>query len=416
MSQKVLIIGGGAAGYFAALNLPQSCKVKIIEAGRKPLQKVRVSGGGRCNVTHSCFESARLVGFYPRGSKELRGPFSRFQPRDMMEWLQKNGVDLKIEDDGRVFPISDNSETIIDCFTKLQIGAGIELLLETKIVSLRKEVTAEDQGEFLVVFRNSQGTYKESFDCVLIATGSSKSGYKLAKNLGHEIVEPIPSLFSFECSDPELKKLAGVSVQNAELSLKLSSGAKFSEKGALLITHWGLSGPVVIKLSAWAARELHQTSYKATLTINWVSSVSRGEFAKSLSEAKLRFPNKSISKNPILSIPKRLWEKLCDDASISRTLTFQELGKKIINTLEQIVFCSNYSIEGKGVFKEEFVTCGGVELSEVDLKTMESKIEPGLYFAGEVLNIDGLTGGFNFQSAWTTAFIASEHIASCNTN
>lgn len=346
---RVVVVGGGAAGFFAAItfkeNYPDS-EVVILEKTRQPLAKVRISGGGRCNVTHSCFDPKTLVKNYPRGFLELLGPFHKFQPQDTIRWFETRGVKLKVESDGRMFPITDSSESIIQCFMKEVKKHNIDLRLETAVEKIEKG--------FLVHLKD--GSVLEA-DKVILATGSNPLGHELARSFGHTIVKPVPSLFSFNCPSSPLLDISGISLPKVRVKLENTS---FETEGPILLTHWGFSGPAILRLSAFAARHLHENNYQANVIIDWQ-------------------PDEEIP------IPKNLLKKLIPDE----------------------IHRSSYKIEGKTTYKMEFVTAGGVELKEIHFKNMESKIVPNLHFTGEVLNIDGVTGGFNFQNAWTTAFLAA---------
>lgn len=413
---QIVVIGGGAAGFFGAIEAAHNgAQVTLLEAGRAPLAKVRVSGGGRCNVTHACFEPSILVQHYPRGGKALRGAFTRFQPQDTINWYQRHGVQLKTEADGRMFPTTDNSETIIHCLMdsarqhqiKLWASASVKKI-ETTPDNSQGHPQGHPQGKrFLITIKGDQ-TLRA--DRILLATGGSPQGHSLAQSLGHSITAVAPSLFTFNLQDDRLTGLAGLSVPSARLRLTVGD-EKFEQTGPLLITHWGLSGPAVLKLSAWAARTLHQANYNARLTITWLPKDTDDSLRKTLQSVKSQLPQRLVLPNCPLMIPKRLWESFCRHAEITEKTRWAELSKRSINLLIQNLLQGNYTISGKGQFKEEFVTCGGVDLKEVDFKTMESRICPGLYFAGELLDIDGVTGGFNFQSAWTTGWIAGQSMA-----
>ncbi len=400
---NIIIIGGGAAGFFGAItcgtNYPQT-RITLLEAGRQPLTKVRISGGGRCNVTHHCFNPAELVQYYPRGGKALRGAFTRFQPQDMIAWLQSQGVSLKTESDGRMFPVTDNSETIVNCLIKAATKAGVNLRTQAVVKALIKRSDGfEIELKTGDIFRG---------DRVLIATGSNPLGYRWAKSLGHTIVTPIPSLFTFNIKEPRLQGLAGVTVKNVAVRL-LNTGKKQEQQtGSILITHWGLSGPAILKLSAFGARILHDNNYQMTLLINWAFPYKTEELKQYLLTFKSQQPRKQISSFSPLPLPKRLWQRFLNTLKINNQTTWGDLANKKIHNLAQELTKGQYKIQGKGVFKEEFVTCGGVSLKEIKFKTMESKICPNLYFAVEVLDIDVVTGGFNFQSAWTTAWLAGK--------
>ncbi len=404
MSEKIAIVGGGAAGFFAAITCAQAnphCQVTLIEASPQPLGKVRISGGGRCNVTHACFDPAQLVQFYPRGGKSLRGAFSRFQPQDTIDWFQARGVILKTEADGRMFPISDSSATIVSCLMDAASNAGVQLWHGTAITSVVRTTAgfslATKHGQELVV------------DKLLLATGSNPTGYRWAQELGHSIAPLAPSLFTFNIKDPRLTDLLGIAVKTATVSL--NKDKKLTHTGPVLITHWGLSGPAILKLSAWAARFLHECRYQATLTVNWLPEFPAAKLREMLLAVKSQLPQKNIHNSCPVPIPQRLWASLLDHCEISVGDRWAGLSNKKLDRLLQELQRGEFQITGKGVFKEEFVTCGGVKLAEIDFKTMASKVCPGLYFAGEIIDVDGVTGGFNFQNAWTTGWIAGQALA-----
>ncbi len=401
---KVVVIGGGAAGFFGAIACAQSqphAQVTLLEAGRQLLSKVLVSGGGRCNVTHACFEPALLVQHYPRGGKALRGAFSQFQSKHTVEWFTQHGVTLKTEADGRMFPITDDSSTIATCLLNQAADAGVKIYTQSPVKSIQKK-----KDTFKIELRSGEVLIA---DRVLIATGSSPHGHQFARSLGHTIASPVPSLFTFNVNDDRLKDLAGLSVDPVRLKLQTSS-SKFEQTGALLVTHWGLSAPAVLKLSAWAARELHDDRYQATLTINWLPQQNPEKLRQELISVRNQLPQRTIVSNCPVMLPRRLWERLTEAVGITKDQRWAELSNKTLNQLIQELTQGSYTIAGKGAFKEEFVTCGGVNLKEINFKTMESRCCPGLYFAGEILDIDGVTGGFNFQSAWTTGWIAGHAI------
>lgn len=398
MSKTITVIGGGAAGVFAAINCKlnnQNNKVIVLEKSQKLLQKVKVSGGGRCNVTHACFDPKELTQYYPRGEKELLGPFHQFAPGDMFEWLGNLGVNLKIEDDNRVFPDTDDSQTIIDCFTKQLNKLGIE-------VKYGEGVTAITKTENNWQIKTSSNSYESQ--SVIIASGSSNAAWKLIKELGHSIVEPLPSLFTFNINDTRIKEIPGISVPNANVRFNSLESA-----GPLLITHWGMSGPAILKLSAWGARDLHKVNYQFTLQVNWLGDYDYNDCIEALLNEKQKQPRQKVMNNPLFMLPKRLWNNLCMAAKIPAHCNWADVSNKHLENLSQQLTLGRYHVNGKSTFKEEFVTCGGVELKEINFKTFESKICPGIYFAGEVLNIDAVTGGFNFQAAWTGAWIAAKH-------
>jgi len=402
---RIIIIGGGAAGFFAAItaamNYPHA-SVILLEAGREFLSKVRISGGGRCNVTHHCFEPSQLVQYYPRGGKALRGAFSRFQPKDTVAWFKSRDVTLKTEADGRMFPITDDSATIANCLLETAKEYGVRLCPNSPVKSLQKK-----ENQFWIELKNGEIL---KGDRVLIATGSNPMGYRWAKELGHQIQEPVPSLFTFNVKDPRLTDLAGIAVENVRVSLVNLEQKKLEQTGPLLITHWGMSGPAILKLSAWGARLLHDHKYQMPLIINWLPNYNRETLQAILLETKQSQPRKQILNFSPVEIPKRLWQSLVTFIGIDSKIVWADLSKKALNNLLIELLQGEYLIKGKGVFKEEFVTCGGVSLSEINFKTMESKKCPGLFFAGEVLDIDGVTGGFNFQSAWTTGWLAGQTI------
>lgn len=397
------VVGGGAAGFFGAIasaeRYPQH-RVLLLEKSRQVLSKVRISGGGRCNVTHACFDSALLVKNYPRGNKELRGPFSRFQPKDTVEWFESRGVLLKTEEDGRIFPLTDQSETIIHCFLKEAKRLGVELLLEHGI----EDVIPLESGKFLL--RLTNGT-ELICDRVLIATGSASKIYPILQRLGHTTIPLVPSLFTFNIPNSPFLDLSGVSVSSA--SLRLPEWG-LEEKGPLLLTHWGLSGPAVLKLSAWGAREMEAVEYKTPVIINWIPDIAMHNIQDVLSESKRKLAAKQVGTDPLFSLPKQLWKKLLILAAIKEETRWSILSNKQLEELIKTLTAFSLIIQGKTTYKQEFVTSGGVACDEINFKTMESRRCRGLYFAGEVLNIDGITGGFNFQNAWTTSWIAGQSI------
>jgi hypothetical protein len=398
---QIVVIGGGAAGFFGAIACAEThshTRVTLLESTRQPLAKVRISGGGRCNVTHACFDPAALIQNYPRGGKALRGAFTRFQAKDTVEWFTQRGVNLKTEADGRMFPVTDDSETIVQCLMQTADAAGVELRTGVPVES----VSRKNDG-FCVTLKSGEELYA---DRLLLATGSNPRGYAIAQSLGHAIEPPVPSLFTFNLKDTRLQDLAGISVPAAHLRLQVGENTRLEQTGALLITHWGLSGPAVLKLSAWGARALHDNHYRANLTIHWLPHLKPDEVRQPLLNARSEMPKKLITANCPLNLPRRLWERLTASAGIKEGDRWAELSSKALHQLLQELTRGEYSVIGKGAFKEEFVTCGGVSLKQVDFKTMSSRCCPHLYFAGEVLDIDGVTGGFNFQSAWTTGWIA----------
>ena len=397
-SPQVIVLGGGAAGFFAAIACAETnprSRVVILEKSRALLAKVRLSGGGRCNVTHACFEPSALIQNYPRGGRELRGPFTRFQPRDTVDWFARHGVRLKTEADGRLFPVTDRSETIVDCLIETARRAGVEIRTEAAIASIERS-----ESRFMINFKAAETLIG---DRILLATGSNPQGYAWAAKLGHTLEPPVPSLFTFTLDDARLIDLAGISVEKIQVQLE---GTHLEQTGPLLITHWGLSGPAILKLSAWGARALHDRHYHATLLINWLPDYDASELQRKLATLKAEHPRQLVAATSPLSLPLRLWKRLVAASGIGVDRRWADVSKPQLSALTNELSRGAYAIQGKGVFKEEFVTCGGVRLDEVNFKTMESRRCPGLYFAGEILDIDGLTGGFNFQSAWTTGWIA----------
>ena len=398
---KIGIIGGGAAGFFAAITAAETSNtnsITILEKSPNVLSKVRISGGGRCNVTNADSDIKEFVKFYPRGSKELISVFSKFSNIDTIEWFIKRGVELKTENDGRVFPVSNNSQTVIDLFTNLASKHNIKIITGFDAYSV-----SFSGGVFIVKDRKGNSL---SFDKLLVSVGgfSTPDKYRWVSGLGHKIIPPVPSLFTFNCKDTILKGLQGISVENVRVKIR---DTELSTDGDILITHWGLSGPAVLKLSAFGARILNERNYKFILEVCW----TKADIHKELSRTQGSSPHKQFIKHPLENIPMRLWESLVLHSGIKPDKRFNELSKKDAETINNILTRTQFNINGKSTFKEEFVTAGGVCLKEVDFRTMESKIVPSLYFAGEILEIDGVTGGFNFQSAWSTGYIAGQSMA-----
>jgi predicted Rossmann fold flavoprotein len=403
---SAVFIGAGAAGIFAANRyaaLSSGGSILVLERSQDPLSKLKISGGGRCNVTNSCFDIRELAKNYPRGHRELIGPFSVFQPSDMIEWLRSRGVELKTEEGGRVFPVTDSSQTIIDCLLDEANDLGVSINYNSSV----KEIKHEKDGGFFIRLQDGEVLCAEA---IMLATGSGGDGYRLAASLGHRVITPIPSLFTFNIPKFSLRDLSGVSVEDVVISLpKL----KIKQRGPLLITHWGFSGPAALKLSAWGARDLHDMSYLTTCVIDWIPEVSEKKLRILLEEKSVCCPKKSLSNSPIVnSIPKKLWETLLSLSGVDIALRWNDVSKKAKERILQRLKYDSHRISGKTVFKQEFVTCGGVDLSEVNFKSMESKKVPGLFFGGEILDIDGITGGFNFQAAWTTGYIAGSAMSS----
>ncbi|MBK9257486.1 MAG: NAD(P)/FAD-dependent oxidoreductase [Saprospiraceae bacterium] len=397
MSQRVVIIGGGAAGFFAAITCAESnatCSVVILEQSSDVLSKVRISGGGRCNVTHHCFDPVDLVKYYPRGNKELLGPFHKFNPSNTVTWFEKRSVKLKTESDGRMFPVSDSSESIVGCLRKSAINAGVEIRTRTKVTGI--SFPSEGNGHYHI------STKDEIFeaDKLLIAAGSSNLIWEILKNKAYKIISPVPSLFTFNIKDP-VTKLMGLSVKNAVLTIQNS---KIKTDGPLLITHWGISGPAVLKASAWGAVILHDFDYNFRISIDWIPDYSSDDIL----DLKLSIPKKQVSSNTQFGLPQRLWQYFTDKSGIPLDKNWASLSKKEIDLLILNLKNGIFNVSGKSTFKDEFVTAGGIDLKQIDFNKFESKLHPGLYFAGEILNIDALTGGFNFQAAWTGGYIAGK--------
>ncbi|MBO6584546.1 MAG: NAD(P)/FAD-dependent oxidoreductase [Gracilimonas sp.] len=399
---QVAVIGGGAAGFFSAISAKRhhpEAKVTIYEKTDKLLAKVRISGGGRCNVTHHCFDIRELVKFYPRGERPLKKAFGMWSPTDTVHWFESRGVELKTESDGRMFPVTDDSETIINCLMEETQKLGIGIKTKSNIKSISKTENGYELG-----FHRGGRT---SADKVIVATGGSPrtKGFDWLRELGHEIEEPVPSLFTFNMPDEPIKELMGVVAEPVAIKIM---GSNLSSSGPLLITHWGMSGPAVLKLSAFGARDFHAMDYDFKILLNWTGERPEQEVRSILKEVEDNHPKKKIANVNPFELPGRLWEFLLGKLDLSDDMIWQNMGKKNINRLVHLLTNDVYQVKGKTTFKEEFVTCGGISLTDVDMKTMESRKSPDLYFAGEVLDIDGVTGGFNFQAAWTTGYISGK--------
>jgi len=398
---NVIIIGGGAAGFFTAINIAQQrtdLKIAILERGKDVLQKVKVSGGGRCNVTHACFDPKELTQYYPRGEKELLGPFHQFCCGDTFEWFDQRGIELKIEEDGRVFPITDSSQTIIDCFQGEVKKYNIDVLTNHALIDFERE-----NDQWLV------STKSETFSTtsLVIAAGSSPKLWKLIKSKGHNIINPVPSLFTFNIKDDRLTDIPGVVAQDVEIKVL---GANLESSGPLLITHWGLSAPSILKLSAWGARTLSDKDYKFDISINFIG-LQTEVCLNQLKEFKQEMAKNLVVKYNQFEVPKRLWRKLTEASQVSDTTRWADLTKIQLENLANQLTNAIFKVDGKSTFKEEFVTAGGVDLKEINFKRFESRIHKDLFFAGEVLNIDAVTGGFNFQNAWTGGYLVAKAIS-----
>lgn len=400
----ILVIGGGAAGFFTAINaaeMTSNSKIAILERGKEVLTKVKISGGGRCNVTHAEFIPKELSKNYPRGEKELLGPFHSFMTGDTLAWFEERGVAIKMEDDGRMFPTTDSSQTIIDCFTSEMLRLKIDLLKSHPVKTIKKKENAWELDTGKNTLRSN---------AIVVATGSNPKIWKLLQGLGHKIVPPVPSLFTFNIKDSRIIDLPGVAT---EASVKVLQNKKIilESEGPLLITHWGMSGPAVLKLSAWGARFLEPLKYHFQIQVNWLLYETQDEVVDQLMRLKITNAKQSLYKYAQFELPKRLWQNLLNAAGISEEEIWADISKRKLQNLANQLTQSIFQVAGKSTFKEEFVTAGGVDLKEVNFKTFESKIHPNLYFAGEVLNIDAITGGFNFQNAWTSGFMVAKSLA-----
>jgi len=405
-SRRVAVVGGGAAGVFASIVCAQAegrPKVTVLEKGPQFLAKVRISGGGRCNVTHACFEARELATHFPRGERALISPLNRFQASDTMAWFESRGVKLKVEEDGRVFPTSDSSGTIIECLLGEARAAGVELFANRGVEGVKLLAS----GGFELALSNG-----ESLECdrLLLATGGCRTPAlgQLAVSMGHTLKPPVPSLFSFHVGTSWVHELAGVSVPLVEARV---AGTSLRERGGLLLTHRGLSGPAILRLSAWGARQLHELNYRFALQIQWLPHLDMEALEARFNTCRRTQAARFVVNSPLAPLPSRLWERLVLAAHIPREARWAELSRQAQHQLIQLLVRTEFEVTGKSLNKEEFVTCGGVPLDEVDFKTMESRICRGLYFAGELLDIDGITGGFNFQAAWTTGWIAGQSMA-----
>ena len=401
---EIIIVGGGAAGFFSAINIAErnppevsGLKIAILERGKSVLEKVRISGGGRCNVTHAEFIPKELAKNYPRGEKELVGPFHQFCSGDTIEWFSNHGVELKIEDDGRMFPISDSSQTIIDCFLSEVKRLKIDVLTGQSVQSIFQ---GNDYWK--------AETNHETFSCqkLIMTTGSNPKIWEMLENLGHKIISPVPSLFTFNIKDNRIKDLMGIS---AFANVKVKN-TKLEASGPLLITHWGMSGPGILRLSAWGAKTLAEKKYHFTIQVNWLNDTTFEEALELLKELKLEHSKKIVAKKSPFDFPNRLWESLVLASEISIDKTWADLSKQQLTNLANQLTNGEFQVNGKSTFKEEFVTAGGIDLKEINFKTMESKLFTNLFFAGEIVNIDAITGGFNFQNAWTSGYILSQNL------
>ena len=397
------MIGGGAAGFFAAIAAAEAgAMVTVLEKTARCLDKVRISGGGRCNVTHADFQPREFATRYPRGGRELLSPFQKFSARDTVDWFAARGVKLKTEADGRMFPVTDSSQTIVDCLMDAAQNAGVKLRLNCAVESVKKN--ADGKYELALV-----GGESLAGDKLLLATGGCRAAAgQLAVSLGHTLVPPVPSLFTFQIESPWLCSLAGVSLALAEVAVP---AARLRERGPLLVTHWGLSGPAILKISAWGARTLHDLNYQFSLFVNWLPDLTEEKIIEQFQSRRESAGAKLLVNVPLFPLSARLWEQLVLAAGIARDTRWAALTRAQNHALAGQILRSEFLVTGKSLNQDEFVTCGGVKLSEVNFQTLESKLCPGLFFAGELLDIDGVTGGFNFQAAWTTGFVAGQAMA-----
>jgi hypothetical protein len=435
-SRQIIVVGGGAAGFFAAIAAAEAgADVTVLEKTARFLDKVRISGGGRCNVTHACFEPREFSARYPRGGQALLSPFQKFSARDTVAWFESHGVKLKTESDGRMFPTTDASQTIVDCLFNAAEKAGVKLRLNCAVESVVKNADGKFELTLATERRPHVGVHalaclpdklklelqpagqetgapveKLFCDKLLLATGGCRAAAagQLAVSLGHTLEPPVPSLFTFQIESPWLRSLAGVSLELAEVSVP---AAKLRERGPLLVTHWGLSGPAILKMSAWGARALHDLNYQFPLLVNWLPEANVEKIIQEFQARRESAGAKLLVNVPLFPLTARLWEQLVLAAGIARDTRWAALTRVQAQALAQQLTRTEFQVTGKSLNKDEFVTCGGVKLAEVNFKTMESKICPGLFFAGELLDVDGITGGFNFQAAWTTGFIAGNAMA-----
>lgn len=402
---RVVVVGGGAAGFFAAIACAEAGggPVVLLEKASAVLAKVRISGGGRCNVTHACFEPSQLVERYPRGGRELRGAFSRFQPRDTIEWFRERGVALKTESDGRMFPVTDRSETIIECLLGAARKAGVQLVTRCGV-----KAAAFAHGLFKLALDDGG---RLSCERLILTTGGPRAGSggaAIAAAFGHTIVEPVPSLFTFTIRDPRLEGLAGVAVPGVRVRVP---GTPLDETGPVLVTHWGLSGPGILRTSAWGARLLAERDYRFVVSLGWLGATNREQALALLRGRREQESRKVVAGSGPPEVPARLWERLAQSAGVGAETRWSATTREQLQALAEALTASEFQVTGKSMNKEEFVTCGGVALKEVDFRRMESRKQPGLHFAGELLDVDGITGGFNFQAAWTGGWIAGRAAA-----
>lgn len=408
--KRLIVIGGGAAGFFCAINaagMNPSLRVTILEKSSKLLSKVKVSGGGRCNVTHACFEVQAMSKRYPRGEHFVRKAFHQFFTTDTIKWFEERGVKLKAEADGRMFPVTDSSQTIIDCLMKEVNKHGIEILMNREVRKLELE-----SEKWEVELGNNENMHAD-FVCIASGGFPKLQQFDWLKGTDHSIISPVPSLFTFNMPKHPITELMGVVVPEATIKIQ---STKLKNTGPLLITHWGMSGPCVLKLSAWGARELHERNYDFTINVNWLNDAKEQSLKDELQLIRNTKGSQKIANNNLFQLPNRLWLFLLQQAGVKDEWRWADLPAKEQNKLIQLLCNHEFQVKGKTTFKEEFVTAGGVDLKQVDPNTMQSKLHPNLFFAGEILDVDGVTGGFNFQHAWTSGFIAAKTIAAMSLN
>ncbi|HAO46484.1 MAG TPA: aminoacetone oxidase family FAD-binding enzyme, partial [Chitinophagaceae bacterium] len=403
--KRLVVIGGGAGGFFCAVNaarLNPLLEVTILEKTGKLLGKVRISGGGRCNVTHACFSIADMVKKYPRGASFLKKAFHHFFTTDTIQWFSERGVELKTEPDGRMFPVTDSSGTIVDCLVREANKYGVDIRMNQEVEGIIK------QGDHWSVMLKGNRSVESDYICIASGGYPKATQYNWLIQPGHHIEEPVPSLFTFNMPGNNITSLMGVTVENARVKI---AGSKLSEEGPLLITHWGMSGPVILKLSAWGARELAATGWHFKILVNWLPAFNENSLRESFQKLRFEKASQKITNRNPFELPNRLWEFLLQQSGVKEDLRWADLPAAIQNRLIKNLCTAEFEVKGKTTFKEEFVTAGGIELADIDFNTMQSKKYPGLFFAGEIINVDGVTGGFNFQNAWTTGWIAAKAIS-----
>ncbi|MFT3911130.1 MAG: NAD(P)/FAD-dependent oxidoreductase [Ferruginibacter sp.] len=407
-SKKLVVIGGGAAGFFCAVNAARLCpglSVTIIEKSSKLLSKVKISGGGRCNVTHDCDSITEMIKKYPRGATFLKKAFHHFFTTDTIKWFNERGVALKTEADGRMFPVTNDSQTIIDCLLHEANKYKVEILMNAEVAGIGNRQSAIESG-FELLLKNNK-TLSADYVCVASGGYPKSSQFEWLTKLGHTIETPVPSLFTFNTPKNSITELMGISVENVSVKIM---GTKLQQDGPLLITHWGMSGPAVLKLSAWAARELAEKNYEYNVLINWLPAYNENSLKDKMQQIRFDIASQKIYNRNPFGLPARLWEYFLQQCTVAAEMRWADLPAKEQNKIIKILCSQEFAVKGKTTFKEEFVTAGGVKLDEIDVNTMQSKILPGLFFAGEIINVDGVTGGFNFQNAWTTAWVAANGI------